>query len=110
MITRFALFEGHVEEQNVAAFRAAVLERLVPLWKQFPANSSVRVMFSTDRDEGAAEYPLILAITYPDMAALESALNSPARAASRDVTGEIVAQYFVGKIHHHVTEMNEFNA
>lgn len=110
MITRFALFEGNVGEQNVAAFRAAVLERLVPVWKQFPGNSSVRVMFSTDRDEGAAEYPLILAITYPDMAAMESALNSSARTESRQITGEIVAQYFNGKIHHHVTEMHEFNA
>ena len=29
-----------------------------------------------------------------------------ARATSREVTGEIVAQYFTGRIHHHVTEAN----
>ena len=53
MITRFALFEGAVKPGQTEAFRAAVLERLVPLWRQFPGSTDVRVMFSDDRDEGA---------------------------------------------------------
>lgn len=110
MITRFALFEGAVKPGQTDAFRAAVLDRLVPLWKQFPGNTDVRVMFSDDRDEGAPEFPLILAITYPDAAAMEGALDSPFRAQSRDVTGEIVAEHFDGRIHHHVTQLNEFRA
>ncbi|WP_299605409.1 antibiotic biosynthesis monooxygenase [uncultured Tateyamaria sp.] len=110
MITRFALFEGSVKPGQADAFRAAVLERLVPLWKQFPGNTDVRVMFSDDRDEGAPEFPLILAITYPDAAAMQDALDSPFRAQSRDVTGEIVAEHFDGRIHHHVTQLNEFRA
>ncbi|WP_299706528.1 antibiotic biosynthesis monooxygenase [uncultured Tateyamaria sp.] len=110
MITRFALFEGSVKPGQTDAFRAAVLERLVPLWKQFPGNTDVRVMFSDDRDEGAPEFPLILAITYPDAAAMDGALDSPYRAQSRDVTGEIVAEHFDGRIHHHVTQLNEFRA
>ena len=63
MITRFALFEGSVKTGQTQAFREAVLKRLVPLWRQFPGNSDVRVMFSDDRDEGAPEVPLILAIS-----------------------------------------------
>jgi len=110
MITRFALFEGTVAPENIEAFRAAVKERLVPLWKQFPGNVDVRVMFSDDRDEGAPEFPLILAITYADTAGMEAALDSPFRAQSRDVTGEIVEQYFTGRIHHHVTELNLYPA
>ncbi|GGX67195.1 hypothetical protein GCM10007385_40350 [Tateyamaria omphalii] len=110
MITRFALFEGSVKPGQTDAFRAVVLERLVPLWTQFPGNTDVRVMFSDDRDEGAPEFPLILAITYPDEAAMESALDSPFRAQSRDVTGEIVAEHFDGRIHHHVTQLNAFKA
>ncbi|WP_299608837.1 antibiotic biosynthesis monooxygenase [uncultured Tateyamaria sp.] len=110
MITRFALFEGSVKPDHTDAFRAAVLERLVPLWRQFPGNTDVRVMFSDDRDEGAPEFPLILAITYPDEAAMQSALSSPYRAQSRDVTGEIVAEHFDGRIHHHVTQLNEYRA
>jgi len=108
MITRFALFEGSVKPGQTDAFRAAVLERLVPLWRQFPGNTDVRVMFGDDRDEGAPEFPLILAISYADTAAMEGALNSPFRAQSRDVTGDIVAAHFEGRIHHHVTQCHEF--
>ncbi|RED18052.1 hypothetical protein [Pontivivens insulae] len=108
MITRFALFEGSVKPGQTKAFRAAVQDRLVPLWIQFPGNDDVRVMFGEERDEGAPEFPLILAITYPDRATMEAALTSSARNQSRDVTGEIVAEFFEGRIHHHVTEANIF--
>lgn len=110
MITRFAIFEGSVKSGQVDAFRAAVKERLVPLWTQFPGNLDVRVMFSDDRDEGAPEYPLILAITYPDATAMEAALQAPARFKSKEVTGEIVAEHFEGRIHHHVTQLNDYKA
>lgn len=104
MITRFALFEGRVKSGLTAAFREAVQGRLVPLWRQFPGAVEVRVMFGEDHDPGAPEFPLILAISYPDRATMEAALESPARAQSRDVTGEIVMAFFEGNIHHHVTE------
>ena len=110
MITRFALFEGTVKSGQVDAFRTAVKERLVPLWTQFPGNTDVRVMFSDDRDEGAPEFPLILAITYPDTATMDAALEAPARFQSKEVTGQIVEQFFDGRIHHHVTQLNEYKA
>lgn len=103
MITRFALFEGRVASQDIDAFRAAVRKRLVPLWTQFPGNTDVRVMFGEDRDEGAPEFPLILMISYPDRATMEAALEAPVRFKSKEVTGEIVDQFFEGRIHHHVT-------
>ena len=110
MITRFALFEGRVRDGRTDEFRTAVKERLVPLWTQFTGNTDVRVMFSEERDEGAPEFPLILAISYPDRAAMEAALASPFRAQSRDVTAEIVAAHFDGRIHHHVTECHDYQA
>jgi len=108
MITRFALFEGSVKPGRTLAFRAAVKERLVPLRRQFPGATDVRVMFGEDRDEGAPEFPLILAITYPDTATMQAALEAPARFRSKEVTGEIVEAYFEGRIHHHVTELNDY--
>jgi hypothetical protein len=109
MITRFAMFEGSLKAGTSAAdFRAAVTTRLVPLWRQFPGNCAVRVMFGAERDEGAPEFPLILAISYPSRAELEGALSSPFRAQSREVTGQIVAEFFDGRIHHHVTEADEY--
>ncbi len=108
MITRYALFEGTVKPGLEEDFRTAVNERLVPVWTKFPGANEVRVMFSEDRDEGAPEFPLILAITYPDVAAMEGALNSDARFQSKDITGEIVAAFFDGRIHHHVTKASDY--
>lgn len=109
MITRFALFQGTIKDGKTDEFRAAVIDRLVPLWKQFTGNVGVRVMFSEDRDEGAPEFPLILAVTYPDQTTMNSALESPARYQSKEVTGDIVAAFFDGTIHHHVTQLNAYN-
>lgn len=109
MITRYALFEGSVKDGHTDDFRAAVKDQLVPLWRQFSGAQEVRVMFSEERDEGAPEFPLILAISYPDRAAMEQALQTPARAQSREVTGQIVEKYFKGRIHHHVTEANAYS-
>jgi hypothetical protein len=110
MITRFALFEGSIKDGKTAAFRKAVTDRLVPLWTQFPGNTDVRVMFGEDRDAGAPEFPLILAITYPSKEVMAGALTSDARNQSRDMTGLIVAEFFDGRIHHHVTEATEYKA
>ena len=108
MITRFAFFEGQVKNGRTEAFRDAVTQRLVPLWRQFPGASEVRVMFGSDRDPGAPEFPLILAISYPSRTEMALALSSAVRAQSRDMTGLIVAEYFDGHIHHHVTEATEY--
>jgi len=108
MITRYALFEGSIKTGHEADFRTFVNEKLVPLWTQFDGAQEVRVMFGEDRDEGAPEFPLILAITYPDLEAMGRALECDARFKSRDVTGELVDLYFEGRIHHHVTEAQNF--
>ncbi len=86
MITRFALFEGQVQPHDTEAFRAAVLNDVLPHWQAFPGVLDVRVCFSTERDEGAPEIPLVLAISYPDRASVDVALASPERAlASADI-------------------------
>lgn len=108
MITRYALFEGKVKDGQTAAFRQAVLETVLPKWKAFPGALDVRVSFAEKRDDGAPEFPLILAINYRDMAAVDAALASPVRAESRAATEAVLARYFEGRIHHHVTIANEF--
>lgn len=110
MITRFALFEGSIKEGMTERFRKAVTDRLVPLWTQFPGNTDVRVMFGQQRDEGAPEFPLILAISYPSTEAMALALTSDVRNQSKAMTGVIVAEFFEGRIHHHVTEAAEYKA
>lgn len=108
MITRYALFDGKVRPGHMDAFRSAVLSELLPLWKEFPGALSVRVCFSESRDEGAPDYPLILAVSYPDLAAVETALQSPVRMQSRAATEAVLARHFDGRVHHHVTTAHEF--
>ncbi|XUY29315.1 hypothetical protein RMR21_020095 [Agrobacterium sp. rho-8.1] len=108
MITRYALFEGKVKDGQTDAFRKAVIERILPKWKQFPQATDVRVSFAEARDEGAPELPMILAINYPNLEAVEAALASPVRSEARAATEAVLSEFFEGRIHHHVTLANEF--
>jgi hypothetical protein len=110
MITRYALFEGRVHDGQTEAFRAAVLSDLLPLWRAFPGAQAVRVAFPEDRDPGAPEYALILAVSYADRAALAQALESPVRAESRAATEAVMARFFTGRIHHHVADAHDHAA
>lgn len=108
MITRYALFDGQIHEGQTEAFRAAVLSEILPKWRQFPGALSVRVTFAENRDEGAPEYPMILAISYSDLASVDAALASPVRSEARAATEAVLARFFTGKIHHHVTTAHEY--
>lgn len=107
MLTRYALFEGRLRPGSAEAFRQAVIAELLPTWRAVPGALAVRVSFALSRDEGAPEVPLILAVDYPDQAALERALASAERQASRAATQRVLPQFFEGRIHHHVTESLE---
>jgi hypothetical protein len=104
MITRFALFEGQINPGETEAFRAAILKEVLPHWNSFPGVLAVRVCFSNERDEGAPELPLILAISYPDRMAVDVALASPERALAKAATEAILARFFRGRVYHHITE------
>jgi len=108
MITRFALFEGKVKDGQTEAFRKAVTEQILPKWRQFPHATDIRVSFAETRDEGAPEYPMILAINYPSLEAVAEALESPVRAEARAATEAVLAEYFDGRIHHHIALANEY--
>ena len=108
MITRYALFEGTVKAGQTAEFRQAVLDIILPKWKQFPGATDVRVSFAEARDDGAPEFPMILAVNYPDLAAVDAALASPVRSEARAATESVLSRFFEGRIHHHVTLANEF--
>ncbi len=107
MITRFALFEGRIKEDRITDFRAAVLGEIVPHWKAMPGVLAVRVCFENERDDGAPEFPLILAISYADRASVDVALASPARAAAKTATESVLDRHFEGRCHHHITEAHD---
>jgi hypothetical protein len=107
VITRYAIFEGQVHDGRTPEFRAAVLAEVLPKWQAFPGALAVRVGFADERDDGAPEFPMILAISYPDRAAVDAALASPTRAEAKAATESVLARFFDGRIHHHITEAHD---
>jgi hypothetical protein len=107
MLTRYALFEGQIHPRQTEAFRAAILSEVLPHWKSFPGALAVRVCFENERDDGAPEMPLVLAISYPHRAAMDFALTSPERARAKAATEAVLGRHFTGRIHHHITEAHE---
>lgn len=107
MITRFAIFEGHIAPDLQADFRQAVIKRLLPVVKEIPRVQSVSVSFSHNRDLGAPEIAMFLITTYPDFSSLEKALKSPSRERAKDITESIFETFGRCTIHHHVAETYE---
>ena len=108
MLTRYALFEGRVRPGMDSEMRAYVNDVLAPLWRQFDGAHTVRVMFSVEQDPDCPSYPLILAITYSDAAAMARGLASPARYESRDLLPNFFTTYIDGKLLHYVMETDSF--
>ena len=88
--------------------RAYVNDVLAPLWRQFYGAHTVRVMFGVEQDPDCPSYPLILAITYSDAAAMARGLASPARYESRDTLPNFFAKYFDRKKLQYVVETDIF--
>jgi hypothetical protein len=103
MYIRCAFFEGKVKPGYDQAFALFVKERLVPLWTQFPGAEEVRVLRQHESDTDNPHYAMVLAIKYPDMAAIEKAMASAVRAQSRAETAELV-KMFEGRIFHTIFE------
>ncbi|WP_028033819.1 hypothetical protein [Chelativorans sp. J32] len=104
MIIRQAFFEGSIHPGHEGAFKSYVAEKLLPLWRQFPGVKEVRVLYNTERDDGAPSYPMVLSTMYESREALAAALASPVRYESREIT-EGLLRMFDGHIHHHVFDL-----
>lgn len=108
MLTRYAIFEGRVRPGMDSQMRVYVNDVLAPLWRQFDGAHTVQVMFGVEQDPEGPNFPLVLAITYPDAAAMARGLASPARYESRDLLSEFFAKYIDGKLLHYVMETDSF--
>jgi hypothetical protein len=106
-VVRMAFFEGAFKPGLERAFFDYAHEFLVPLWTSFPGLQSFRMMPGGGSDDGAHAFVLMLEFTYPDHAAMETALASPARMQSREVTKKLF-DFFDGRISHIVVEAVDF--
>ncbi len=103
MITRSAIFEGVIAPGREEEFFAGVRETLVPLWRQFPDSSNLRVMRMTGADADAPAIVLIQQMDYPSLAAIDRALASPIRTQARAATLALL-EMFEGRFYHLVSE------
>lgn len=106
MITRTAIFEGHIKEGCEERFFKELEERLVPLWHEFPHASNVRYYRINKSDPDARPIAMIQQIDYPSMEALEEAVTSPVRDKARAVTMELM-EMFEGRFYHLVSGQDE---
>lgn len=105
MLTRYAIFDGAVKPEQDAEMRSYVRSTLLPLWRQFASAEDVQILFGVEQDPSGPNIPLILAITYADETAMERALASPARYASRDLLPEFYERFFeTVQLYHYVME------
>lgn len=84
------------------SFGGAVVERRLSTWKVFPGNECVRVNVMDPTDDGAPIFPLILAVAHPSVAAMNDASATPAGKLSREMTADVMSEFFDGQIHCHV--------
>lgn len=106
MLIRYAEFTGKIHDGKQQEFFDFVATVLIPLWTRFDGALRVSVCREIERDDGAPETPLVLAITYPDKSALERAMACDARFQSREETSRLLAM-FDGTVYHRVTEAVE---
>ena len=106
MLKRLAFFEGAIRPGCEAAFDAYVNDRLVPLWRRFPAALRVEVLREVEAEDGAHRYPMVLCTAYPDRAAIDRALASPVRFESREVTKGLF-EFFEGRIFHVIYRVDD---
>jgi hypothetical protein len=103
MLTRTAIYEGHILPGREDEFFRRVREELEPLWRRFPHVVAVRVQRLQSADADARPIPMILEMDFPDMKSIEDCLASSIRPESHAATLEVM-KLFEGRFYHLVSE------
>lgn len=88
--------------EGLRTFGGAVVERRLSTWKVFPGNECVRVNVTDPADDGAPIFPLILAVANPSVAAMNDARATSAGKLAREMTADVMSEFFDGQIQYHV--------
>ncbi len=99
MLTRTAIYEGHIKPGHEEEFFSRVRDELEPLWARFPHVKAVRVQRIEEADPDARPIAMILEMDFPDRAAIKTCLDSPIRPESHAKTVEVM-KLFEGRFYH----------
>lgn len=105
MLIRQALFQGTIHPGREAEFRDYIDQKLLPLWRCYPKVREIRVLYEKDRDEGLPNVPMMLLMIFASQTDLATALASPIRLKSREVTKGLFTM-FEGYVQHYVFEIS----
>ena len=108
MITRTAIFEGHVRDGCEDEFFSQVQTRLAPLWQAFPHALSVRFWRADACDDAERPIAMIQQVDYPSLEAMNEAITSPQRDAARAVTMELM-EMFEGRFYHVISGQDKLS-
>lgn len=101
MHIRCAFFQGHVKPGMQAAFDAHIDMTLRALWAQFPQAEEVRLLREVESDRPDTHLELVIMMRFADRAALDAALASDVRYASR-AASQPLFDMFDGHVFHTV--------
>jgi hypothetical protein len=110
MFIRCAFFKGQVKPGMQEAFERHVHDKLVPLWTRFPGALEVRVLRQLESDVSDVSDPelaMVLSIRYASREDIATALDSPVRYESREVSKKLF-EMFDGTVFHTVFSAEEF--
>ena len=99
MIIRNAYFEGIVENKDQTTFDNFIINELVPLINKFPLIKDVKILKNIWTEKDAPPIYLVLQLTFDSIEAMELALGSPERAASKAKAEEIIP-LLKGRVYH----------
>ncbi|WP_071796740.1 hypothetical protein [Natronohydrobacter thiooxidans] len=101
MYIRCAFFQGHVKPGMKTAFDTHIQTTLRALWAQFPQAEEVRLLREVESDRPDTHLELVIMMRFPDRAALDGALASDVRYASRAASQPLL-DMFDGHVFHTV--------
>lgn len=101
MFVRYAFFNGHVKPGQKAAFDAHIAAELHALWTRFPNVQEVRLLREVESDRPDTHLELVIAMKFESRAAIDEALSSEIRYASKDAS-QALFDMFDGHVFHTV--------
>jgi hypothetical protein len=99
MYIRCAFFQGHVKPGRQQQFDAHICETLHALWSRFPGVQEVRLLREVESDRPETHFELVIAMRFPTRAAIDEALASDVRYASK-AASQPLFEMFDGHVFH----------
>jgi hypothetical protein len=106
MIIRTAQFMGTVASGDQTKFNETVDQKVLPILRQLPKILQAEVLRPITSDPGAPALYQVLQLRFPNVAAMEEALESPNRAKVHEIMSEVLP-LFEGEIFHYVSHVAE---